>query len=733
MSKAEVVARMYELGGDAPEPLGPGSKEKRSALESLGRALGLDLTSTPGKHECGRRIAAKVDIAWDSKCVSAGDTITTEGLIRLVAGVEASLGRRATPQVPQRGPNEWEGEQMGDLVDAGERSDLQQAVAEGIAALSKPGETPEEVRATSAQIDVDDVGFSDGSWMSHLLAVQAWLRLPHDLDEGSSERFMQSLADALSVSSADTDVVMPRLSARVEKAVELRDLFLEQLESAAEGDATRATASRKWVAAWDDIDEEGVAEHSGPIHAEAQTWPISQFVQYAHDEELELSPSYQRAEVWATSDSQLLIESVLRGIPLPSVILLQRSEAHGTSYEVVDGKQRLTAILRFVGRHPRAVAEVRRRSGSWSEDPDSMVRLFQDDYPTFKKRWKQHEQETLTAKVEKELHFPYPLRAGDVLALSGDLQPVRGKYYCQVRDHTVDVLGSKKRIRSIFEEMSKYQVPVITYTQVTSQQIHEVFALYNKQGKHLNAEEIRNAMYHHLALMKGLLVCAGDSADVDAVAPFLVQEWDDLSSTARTLEKYGFTSAGYKRTKILSWVASILAHGEGRLDARSTATHINDLLDRPADDRRDRLRSEDVVLDLMLLLDHGLDVHASVPKEVWTSAFMNSQGRGKWQELQLVASVAGLAAAFAHHGEALSDLVEARHAGITALARTEEWQRPEKTQSREQWQYIADVVGGILNLFGVPDHEVEEQMRERFGSTGLTSLRALRGQRLSND
>ncbi|MBC2961245.1 DUF262 domain-containing protein [Nocardioides deserti] len=614
-------------------------------------------------------------------------------------------------------------------MDEQQRADLEGSIAENVAALTQPGESPDVIVPAPEVVETAEVGFTDGSWRTHVLAVQGWLRLPHDLAADDADTFLGSLADALGVDTADADAVLPRLAERLERAVDLRERFLQRLEASAEGDSTLLTASRQWVADWDEVDEEASAERGGPIHAEADTWPITQFVQYANYEELELSPSYQRAEVWPNSDSQMLIESVLRGIPLPSVILLQRSDARGTSYEVVDGKQRLTAILRFMGRHPRAVGEVRRRAQAWGEGPDDVVRLFQEDYPGFKKKWKQHEQSTLTAKLEKELHFPYPLRSGDVPALSGDLQAMRGKYYCQIRDHSVDVLGDKRRVRSIFEEQSKYKVPVITYTQVTSEQIHEVFSLYNKQGKHLNAEEIRNALFHHLALMRALLVAAGDSTDVDAVAPFLRDEWDDLSSTARTLDRYGFAAAGYKRTKILSWVASILVHGDGRLDSRSTATHINNLLERLAEDRADRLRSDDVVRDLMLLLDHGLDVHALIPREVWTDRFVNAQSRGKWQELQLVASVTGLAAAHEYHGDALLDLVETRFEDIKALATSREWQRPEKTQSREQWQYIADVVGGLMRLFDVPDEEVEARLRSRFGGTGLTNLRELRGQR----
>ncbi|GAA2147003.1 hypothetical protein GCM10009844_23770 [Nocardioides koreensis] len=731
-NKAQIVARMYELAGEEPQPLGPGSKERKSALEALGRSVGLDLTSTPGKHECGRRIAARVDVAWDGACYSTGDTITLEGLRRLLLGAEAALGSEDVDDGIGRAVKPSSDQERDGSVDDQERSDLESAVAENLAALTQPGEAPEGVTPAPDEVPVAAIDFADGNWLSHLVSVQGWLRLPHDLAVDDADSLLVSLAEALDVPEATAQAVLPRLSDRLERAVALRDAFWERLEAAAEGDATLSTASRQWVADWDEVDDEVVAERGGPIHAEADTWPITQFVQYANYDELELSPSYQRAEVWPNSDSQMLIESVLRGIPLPSVILLQRSGASGTAYEVVDGKQRLTAILRFMGRHPRGVAEVRRRAEVWGESPDDVLRLFQDDYPAFKRLWKQREQSTLTAKLEKDLHFPYPLRSGNVPALSGGLEALRGKYYCQAREYSVDVLGDKRRVRSIFEEQSKYKVPVITYTQVTSEQIHEVFSLYNRQGKHLNAEEIRNALFHHLALMRGLLVTAGDSADVDVVAPFLRPAWSDLSSTSRTLDRYGFRdAAGYKRTKILSWVGSILVHGDGRLESRSTATHINGLLERLGDNRNDSLRSEAKVRELMLLLDHGLDAHALVPNEVWTDRFVNAQSRGKWQELQLVASLTGLAAAYEFHGEALLDLVEERFDDIRAMAATREWQRPDKTQSREQWQYVADVIGGVLSIFEVPDKEVEHSLLEKFGGTGLTSLRALRGQRMA--
>jgi hypothetical protein len=261
---------------------------------------------------------------------------------------------------------------------------------------------------------------------------------------------------------------------------------------------------------------------------------------------------------------------------------------------------------------------------------------------------------------------------------------------------------------------------------VTSEQVHEVFSLYNKQGKHLNAEEIRNALYHHLSLMRGLLVTAGDSDDVETVAPFLVDAWEDLSSTPRVLNAYGFGHAGYKRTKLLSWVSSVLLLDDGRPDRRSTANHINALLKRVAENSKDRLRDESVVKEAMLLLDKGLDAHASIPPEVWAERFVNSQRQGKWQELQLVATLIGLSVAHAFHGQSLDEIIEGATEEIERTSASAGWERPKKTQSKEQWQFIARVVGDLLKILEVPADDAHRRLQESFGQSGLARLLELR-------
>ena len=104
--------------------------------------------------------------------------------------------------------------------------------------------------------------------------------------------------------------------------------------------ARRESASRTWEAAWEEEDDEEEVVSPEPVSAKAETWRIEQYVAVARDGKLNLAPSYQRGDVWSTSARQLLIESILRGIPLPSVILLKSSRPETRRYEVVDGKQR---------------------------------------------------------------------------------------------------------------------------------------------------------------------------------------------------------------------------------------------------------------------------------------------------------------------------------------------------------------------------------------------------------
>jgi hypothetical protein len=64
---------------------------------------------------------------------------------------------------------------------------------------------------------------------------------------------------------------------------------------------------------------------------------------------LNLSPTFQRKSVWRDKDRSLLIQSLLGGFPIPAIFLYQRHDGRKLCYDVIDGKQRLETIFRFMG------------------------------------------------------------------------------------------------------------------------------------------------------------------------------------------------------------------------------------------------------------------------------------------------------------------------------------------------------------------------------------------------
>ncbi|HET9870870.1 MAG TPA: DUF262 domain-containing protein, partial [bacterium] len=62
---------------------------------------------------------------------------------------------------------------------------------------------------------------------------------------------------------------------------------------------------------------------------------------------IDMNPKYQREAVWKLSQKQLLIDSILRKIDIPKLYF--RSISKGSyQYEVVDGQQRIRAIVEFM-------------------------------------------------------------------------------------------------------------------------------------------------------------------------------------------------------------------------------------------------------------------------------------------------------------------------------------------------------------------------------------------------
>lgn len=80
------------------------------------------------------------------------------------------------------------------------------------------------------------------------------------------------------------------------------------------------------------------------------TQTISWFRDRYRDGSLQIKPPYQRKPVWAARQKCYLIESILLGLPVPEIYIQTTTSPTGeTNHAIVDGQQRIRAVLQFLG------------------------------------------------------------------------------------------------------------------------------------------------------------------------------------------------------------------------------------------------------------------------------------------------------------------------------------------------------------------------------------------------
>lgn len=75
---------------------------------------------------------------------------------------------------------------------------------------------------------------------------------------------------------------------------------------------------------------------------------ISWFLDLNKTGQLNLDPPYQRKSVWTLTDRKFFLDTILKNFPCPPIFIHKETDEQGkTTYNVVDGKQRLQTILSF--------------------------------------------------------------------------------------------------------------------------------------------------------------------------------------------------------------------------------------------------------------------------------------------------------------------------------------------------------------------------------------------------
>jgi len=77
---------------------------------------------------------------------------------------------------------------------------------------------------------------------------------------------------------------------------------------------------------------------------------VKEIKQMSERGELDLTPEFQRREVWSDKARSFLIDTIVRGKPIPKIYIrtTENAATGKTLNEVVDGQQRLTTVLSFL-------------------------------------------------------------------------------------------------------------------------------------------------------------------------------------------------------------------------------------------------------------------------------------------------------------------------------------------------------------------------------------------------
>jgi hypothetical protein len=92
--------------------------------------------------------------------------------------------------------------------------------------------------------------------------------------------------------------------------------------------------------------QDAISARRRDISTDSYPMSIGELTNLYRENELDVHPEFQRIYRWTAEQKSRLIESILLGIPLPSVFVAQ---TEGGTWDVVDGVQRISTILEFQG------------------------------------------------------------------------------------------------------------------------------------------------------------------------------------------------------------------------------------------------------------------------------------------------------------------------------------------------------------------------------------------------
>ena len=113
---------------------------------------------------------------------------------------------------------------------------------------------------------------------------------------------------------------------------------------------------------------------------DTKAYSVNDFLNWNDLDELTISPKYQRNSVWNNNAKSYLIDSIIKGYPVPQIFLRQLvdTKTRKTTREIIDGQQRIRTIIEFVeNKFPVLSSHNQENGGKFYKDlPENIQEKF---------------------------------------------------------------------------------------------------------------------------------------------------------------------------------------------------------------------------------------------------------------------------------------------------------------------------------------------------------------------
>lgn len=185
-----------------------------------------------------------------------------------------------------------------------------------------------------------------------------------------------------------------------------------------------------------------------------------------------MNPEYQRDDnVWETPQKSFLIDTILKNFPMPPIFLEQRIEQSTgkTTYDVIDGKQRLSTIVAFI------------------EGNVSLPNTFGNDEYGYEK--------------------------------------INGKNFSEIQKLAKD----DENISDFVADFWSYTISVEYIERPDAKVVDNIFDRLNREGTRLNAAELRKAKYYDSILYATIFDFRDDTLFTNILSKLNKNRLQDLS------------------------------------------------------------------------------------------------------------------------------------------------------------------------------------------------------------